>query len=416
MSESSETEEKSLPAGADGDDSILLDNGEYRVDIGETESGTWIWEFNGHSTLYHEYFALQDTSSADQEVVSSYSRETLKDTDPFPDNGTPGNVYSARMEYIVGTNILEVTRSVQLSPDVPALTVTYNVTNKAQLDDSDGESSVNLDFFQYADFDDGSNDYWDDIGYYDDSETLVYVRDEAGEAYAGFSANKDPINHHVGGYPGYWAVEGDSLNNEDQYPESGSGDPVVAMEWDLGELEIGETGSVTVQFGTETDVERLKENVKEPEPLTSGGVSASFTTLQFIPGRNENATGGGHPLSGGLMQAFPEDESFTFDLTDYVSNPLDLSGIEEVIDLPDNPIDVPDNPINVPDNPIDVSNSQIDAPDPEIPDSIEISNPLGPVLDSWVKGDMTHIDDDVRPGNDELPMRLEAARRKIRSK
>lgn len=402
MSESSETEEKSLPAGADGDESIVLDNGEYSVDIGETESGTWIWQFDGHSTLYHEYFALQDTNSPEQEVVSSYSAETLTDKELFPDTGTPGEVYSARMEYAVGTNILEVTRSVQLSPDVPALTVTYDVTNKAQLDGANGESSVDLDFFQYADFDDGSNDFTDDIAYYDESETLVYTRDEAGDAYAGFSANKDPINHHVGEYPGYWAVDGDSLNNQDQFPESGSDDPVVAMEWDLGELQIGETGSVTVQFGSETDEDRLKENVREPEPLTSGGVSASFTTLQFIPGRNENATEGGYPLNSGLMQMFPEDESFTLDLTDYVSNPLDLSGIDEVIDLPDSPVDVPDSPIGV--------------PEAAIPDTVEIQNPVGPVLDSWVKGDMTYLDDDVRPGNDELPMKLEDARKKILGK
>lgn len=253
--------------------------------------------------------------------MPSYSSDALKEKELFPDTGEPGEVYSAEMEYVVGTNTLKVTRRVRMDPDEPVLTVSYDVKNKSH--NGSGDSSVHLNFFQYADFDDGANDYWDDIGYYDEGSTLVYTRDEAGDAYAGFASNKDPINHHVGEYPGYTAVNTDSLNNQNKFPASGSDDPVVGMEWDLNELELGETGSVTVQFGAAVNEENLKEQVPNPDPLQAGGVHASVTTLQFIPGKEENVTRGGHPLHSSLMKVF-NDVGFqvgTYDL-----------GVEPVID------------------------------------------------------------------------------------
>lgn len=41
-------------------------------------------------------------------------------------------------------------------------------------------------------------------------------------------------------------------------------------------------------------------------------VSASVTTMQFIPGQDEQPSRQGHPLNSGLMQFFPEDASFEF--------------------------------------------------------------------------------------------------------
>jgi hypothetical protein len=93
----------------------------------------------------------------------------------------------------------------------------------------------------------------------------------------------------------------------------------------------------------------------DPDSTT---VSASVTTLQFIPGDNENEDQGGYPLNGGLMQLFRED-NFGVSIRGY---------------------------------------------------SLEL--PIQPVLDSWLKGDQTAVTDKVRPGSDELPMDIKKARRK----
>ncbi|WP_430504308.1 hypothetical protein [Haloparvum sp. PAK95] len=91
-------------------------------------------------------------------------------------------------------------------------------------------------------------------------------------------------------------------------------------------------------------------------------VSASVTTLQFIPGRNENISEGGSPLEGSLLEFFDEDTTI------------------------------------------------------EAGDWFEQELPVDPVLDSWLKGDQTYVEDDVRPGNDELPVDLEEARNKVQRK
>lgn len=88
-------------------------------------------------------------------------------------------------------------------------------------------------------------------------------------------------------------------------------------------------------------------------------VSASVTTLQFIPGENENVSQGGYPLNSGLMEIFRESDSI-----EYKDRELTIE----------------------------------------------------PVLDAWLKGDATAVEDNVRPGNDELPMKLEDARKKENGK
>lgn len=111
------------------------------------------------------------------------------------------------------------------------------------------------------------------------------------------------------------------------------------------------------------DQQPIQLDLNEPITITDESrVSASVTTLQFIPGRNENVSEGGSPLEGSLLQFFEE---------------------ETVI---------------------------------EAGDWFEAELPVGPVLDSWLKGDQTYVDDVVRPGNDELPVDLEEALQKVEGK
>ncbi|WP_430505245.1 hypothetical protein [Haloparvum sp. PAK95] len=343
--------EKSLPTGADGDNSIYLDNGQYSVDVGETESGTWVWQFDGHTTLYHEYFAMQDESGNDRSVVPSYKEGPLKRVEDFPNTGEPGEQHQAVMKYVVGNNILAVKRTVKLAIDKPTLIVKYDIKNDSVIDDSKDET-VDLDFFQYADFDDGSSDFWDDIAYYDDAAEMVYTRDRAGGAYSGFTTNKSPKNHHVGEYPGYWAVNNDQLNNDDKFPDSGSDDPVVAMEWDLGELEPGESTSITVQFGAETTFTDLEQNIENPpeiptDPPLSSSIRGSATVLSYAPALNENSNYSGNrfhavfpnkAVSPVPLLKMPQDGAYfgdhvtspPKDLVEFLSMRKEVDGLNEV--------------------------------------------------------------------------------------
>lgn len=64
-----------------------------------------------------------------------------------------------------------------------------------------------------------------------------------------------------------------------------------------------------VLSGDANDPDRHELDKDEPIRVHTGQeISASVTTLQFIPGKSENPSEGGHPLNSGLMQIFPEDK------------------------------------------------------------------------------------------------------------
>ena len=133
-------------------------------------------------------------------------------------------------------------------------------------------------------------------------------------------------------------------------------------------LTPGRLDSWEVLSGGETN--DAENPVREPLDMTQsltispGGreVSASVTTLQFIPGRNENVSEGGSPLEGSLMQVF--EEGTTIEAGDWFEKEL----------------------------------------------------PVGPVLDSWLKGDQTYVEGEVRPGDDELSENIENAKQKVLGK
>ncbi|WP_135824945.1 transglutaminase domain-containing protein [Halorussus ruber] len=238
--------EKTLPPGADGDNSIAIDNGSYRIELGETETGTRDWFVGENRTLYHEFFALQDGSGS---VTPSYNPDAV--VDYFPETGDPGTTYSATMEYSVGATTLEVVRTVSLDPEETTFTVTYEATNV-------GSSSVgDLRLYQYCDYD-VARSLTDQARYHADAD-MPYVRDTGDGLglYTGFAGEKSPDGHHLSAYYnpltrpifGYDAVLDSSLNNESVYPDSGGDDVVVAARWSLGSLAPDETTSFSVQFG-----------------------------------------------------------------------------------------------------------------------------------------------------------------------
>lgn len=265
-------EEKSLPEGADGDNSIAIDNDIYDLDIGETESGTWIWFFNGTTTLFHEFFALQD---GDGTVVPSYNPVSIVDV--FPDTGAPGEPETAVIDYEVGGIPVRVERTVELDPDDPVFTITYDITNQ-------GSQAIDeLRLYEHCDYDIGGQaGFTDDRGAYEADPELVYVTDvgQGLDVYAGFTGEFDSENHHVGEFPASDEVLAGTLNNQDAFPTTGSEDPVVVLQWNLGELAAGNSTSFTVRFGAASSLAELRSLVTD-QPFEKQLANRFAPTLHF---------------------------------------------------------------------------------------------------------------------------------------
>lgn len=308
--------EKSLPEGADGDDSVIISNGAYSIDVGETESGTWIWEFDGHATLYHEFFALQQ---ANGEVYRSYREADVEEY--FPDTQSSGEPASALLSMTVDGVDLLIKRTVRMDEEAPTFTMKYDIANAGT------ETVTDIHIFQYGDFDDGPSDYYDDVGEYVPDGDVVYVRDGDGDAYAGFSADRESIDRHVGSYPAYSEVENDNLNNRDRYPTgSGVGDAVAVLKWLLGDLSPGESTSITLQFGAETSESDLTGNVEEPDSISTtppiSRQSGSTSVISWVPGLSENDDEGGNDRwsafpDEGPLPFLPIDDAFVGDQRDH---------------------------------------------------------------------------------------------------
>lgn len=260
-----------VPPGADGGDSIVIENEVYRIDVGETESGFWIWpvEIDNRqtTTLYHELFALQ---AGDGDVLLSYNPTEI--VERFPDNGQPGEKYSCIIRYELGGTELLVKRTVKMDESESTFTLKYDIQNV-------GSSTIDeLNFYEHADFDNGSSDFFDDVGFYQASPEYVYTTDD-GE-YGGFSGNQPSENHHVGPFPAYDELRDGNLNNRDKYPETGSGDPVCILQWNLGTLEPNGTTSITLQYGGAFSQDGLERNVEQPDEIETDPPSSSLD-LEF---------------------------------------------------------------------------------------------------------------------------------------
>lgn len=336
--------EKTLPPGADGDDSVVIDNGAYDIDIGETESGTWIWNYQGHTTLYHEFFALGNES----EIVASYNQDSVEKY--FPDTVQPTEKASAVIRYTVDGVPLRVKRTVRMHDTEPTFTMKYDISNV-------GSEAISPWIAQYADFDDGSNDFTDDVGHYDAPSTstgttgdsngeFVYVRDHAGEAYAGFSGNIRSDEHLVDDYPGYDEVLNDNFDNDDRYPSSGAGDAIVAMKWQLGQIQPGQSESITLQWGARDELEDLSRDLEEPEPIETEPplqqVSGSASVVSWSPGLSENEQNGGDDMNSvfpnqGPLPGMPVDGGFVADKKQHMGADSDdeIKGenVQEVLNM-----------------------------------------------------------------------------------
>jgi len=255
---------KSLPNGATKPSSIHINNGTYSIDVDTTDS--WDWYFNSVNTLFYEYFALQDSNGS---VVPSYFPDSI--VNHYPNTGNPGQSYTAVIDYTVTGTPVRVQRTINLDAQDPVFSMTYSFTNR-------GDQTIqDFKLYQYCDYDIAN--YWNDYGAYESSPEFVYVTDEGDSVNVatGFAGEQPSSNHHVGSYPAYSAISNGDLNDANEYPQTGSGDAVVALQWSLGQIDPGETTTFTIKFGAETSVSKLENLITSG--FNTGGSGPDYTRL-----------------------------------------------------------------------------------------------------------------------------------------
>jgi hypothetical protein len=229
-----------LPAGAQdktasavSPTSIGIDNGIISITFGETGSSGWL--FGG------EYFCFREEpyiSYGTNNPVSLGSGTVLQ---YYPAGGSTETWYDAIIRLDLdgdGVDDVNVTRSVTVPEGEKYFEVRYciEVINDVYLD--------NLTLFQGVDYDIGPNIGTNNGGY--DAGGAVYVEDrEDLRMVAGFFGNRNSSHHCVDSWGSMWSdIYSGSLDDEDYY----KGDVGVALQWDLGDLDYGETMCLEVTF------------------------------------------------------------------------------------------------------------------------------------------------------------------------
>jgi predicted ribosomally synthesized peptide with SipW-like signal peptide len=281
------------PTDPDGPYDVEIDNGTLDVTVGELGSGTsvqgadWFFTTGGSTvgTLYRETYGFRDGTGPH---VDAENNGSLVSGGGFDSSVSPGTTASGDITIPVetqgGTTVtLEVTRNVTLDPSEPTLRVSYDVTNPS----GSGATFSDLRLSQYIDYDIGSIS--DDQGTYfiDEDRGCEFISQSSNPndpVFAGFTGNQFSVNHDLREYgtsssfgEGNFQSSDIDFNNDDQFPDSGTEDVTLAMEWSLGELAPGETASLETAFVyNETEAEFEQELCEEsvdpsPTPTPSPG-------------------------------------------------------------------------------------------------------------------------------------------------
>jgi hypothetical protein len=254
----------------DGDFDITIDNGTAEVTVGELEFDSFL--FNGTGTVFGGGYGLQE---GDGDIEFSYYGDgTVVST--YPSTGTPGTAYTATVDHSLQDagggplGDVRVDQTVVLDPTDALCTLEYCVTN------SGSQSLSGLSLYQYMDYDiSGSGG---EFGEYVTSPfEYVYQFDSSEGIYVGFNGQTASRNHDVEEYSELEdrinryndpdvsspATTG-PLFNDDRYPDSGTDDTTVALEWGLGGLAPGASTCFSVQFAAATTQAGLESLLSEP--------------------------------------------------------------------------------------------------------------------------------------------------------
>lgn len=254
-------------------DSISITNGIISIpNFGETFSNVQYYPPTSADHLFREEFAVK--AGGNPPVWALFGTVTRV----YPLLGTPDVWYHANVEFDLdgGGSDINVTRSIMVPSGQKYFVVKYCIENIK------GTALPDFKFYQYADYDVELGLL--DEGGYDASGDFVWSHDldDTGITYVGFSSSDTFSSKHASdSWPNTRAmVMSDSLDNSNYY----AGDVEVALEWDLGELQDGETQCLTVKFAFADSYDELKNILAlAPVPiLTPIGLVALVGLLSGI--------------------------------------------------------------------------------------------------------------------------------------
>jgi hypothetical protein len=122
------------------------------------------------------------------------------------------------------------------------------------------DNPINLQFYQGDDFDVDHVTSSNDVGKYDYVFRLLMEWDYDGFPYVGVAAVTPPTNFDVAYYDDLWRrILNGNLGNRDYF----SGDPAVAFEWEIGNLNPGETATIMKVLAAGATEQDLQAEIDE---------------------------------------------------------------------------------------------------------------------------------------------------------
>jgi hypothetical protein len=315
------------PTDPDGPNDVEIDNGTLDVTVGELGSGEnvqnadWFFDSGGNTvgTLFRETYGFRDGTgphvNAEQNgsLVSGFGSAGPGDT-------ASGDI-TIPVETQGGTTVtLDVTRNVTLDVSEPTLRVSYDVENPS----GSGATFSDLRLSQYIDYDIGGIS--DDQGRYfiDESRGCEFISqssDPTDPVFAGFTGNQFSVNHDLRPYPnGENNFQSSSIgfnNDPDQFPDSGTADVTLTMEWSLGELGPGEMASLGTSFvynvnEADFETELCEESVDPtPTPTPSPGGPELADKLRARAWYDDGGDGPGGDTDGNNILDDDDDDPET---------------------------------------------------------------------------------------------------------
>jgi len=249
-----------------------------QITVGEQYSSGWDYQYDpvGHPGVFirsvcNEHYAVAtDTWGS---VIPSYSFtiDTYFDSGEDPDTAT--------LHY----DNLSLTRHVT-PPEGSArsFSITFVLTNT-------GDSTLeNVRFFQGIDYDIGGS--WNDYAWYTETSDTVWQNDD-NYFKNGFHSSRTSSHHDCNHYNSMWYdMQSGVLNDLTKYPETGTADCGIALQWDAGDLAPQASWDLTITFyfGEAAGIEANAgpdQTVGRGQPVTfdaSGSSSVSnITTYEW---------------------------------------------------------------------------------------------------------------------------------------
>lgn len=208
------------------------------VTFGETYSDTWNFQWqpgNWGECCYLEHYAVYSgTWGGTKESDVDFIIDQIFEDSP---DGRTATIYYEN---------LQITRQIYVpGGDEKHFEITYTLTNT-----NDTSTLSDVRFFETLDSDiPDTSDCGDDYAWYVDTMDLVCQNDD--EFFSnGFTGSKPSSNHGMDDYSTelYSDWDDGELNGNDRYPETGTGDCAVGMQWNVGDMNPRESWEITLTF------------------------------------------------------------------------------------------------------------------------------------------------------------------------